>query len=283
MSKEGKIMLFSFEGTGNQKWGGTSKRALEDLSNTTSFAWQFSELSTAPKGLKRYFPGPNVQGSNCDDILNLAIEWYDDRKRTFGASLNNQKITLVGYSRGAYIAMCLAKYFESIGKQVYFMGLFDAVSRDLSMPRRLATSCIPNNVQFCIHAARSPIIGSRNISMDRIGQTWENGSPLAGRKEFPGSHAALGGFYPDGAGPGDAPKPAYEDPKVPGRFDPQRERAAYYGAGNHVSTPAFNKKLLHRKLVGVSPAGLLPESDWYLPRPNYVVDTTADAIRKPKI
>ena len=124
-------MFFGFEGTGMQKWGGTSPAGLNDLSQTSSFVWQFHQKSSSPAGLKRYFPGPNVQGSNCDDILDQAKDHYRELKRKFGSSFENQKITIVGYSRGAYMALCFAKFLEINFKSVYFLGLFDVVSRDL--------------------------------------------------------------------------------------------------------------------------------------------------------
>lgn len=257
-------MFFGFEGTGMQIWGGTSSWGVNDWSNTTSFVWKFYQKSSSPDGLKRYFPGPNAQGSNCDDILNQAKDHYRELKRTFGSAINNQKITIVGYSRGAYMAMCFAKFFELNGHPIYFLGLFDAVSQDLSVEAIISTLKVPMNVETCYHAARSPIIGSRSLTMDRAGQHWENGNKLETRKEFPGSHAAMGGF-PNQAGLGDGPNVGFGDPKDQRLFDRRKEITAWWEVGNHISVPAMKKGVLKSSLVDVKPKNWLPESEWYKP------------------
>lgn len=253
-------MFFGFEGTGMTGWLGSW--GFNDWSGTSSFVWKFHELYNGPSGLKRYFPGPNVQGSNCDDILNLAKDHYRKLKQTYGSAINNQKIVLVGYSRGAYMAMCFAKFLQINGVSVYFMGLFDAVSQDVSVEAIISTTQVPTNVQNCYHSARSPIIGSRSLTMDRAGKTWENGQALTTRKEFPGSHASMGGF-PNDAGFLDSPNYGQGDPSDPQKFHEKKEWTAWWEAGNHISVPAMRLGVLKQGLVGTKPRHWIPESEWY--------------------
>lgn len=260
-------MLLAFEGTGMQPWGGTSSWGVNDWSNSKSFVWNFFQYSTSPSGLKKYFPGPNIQGSNCDDILDDAKNWYRERKNSFGPAFYNQKIVLVGYSRGSYMAMCFAKFLQINNRKVHFMGLFDAVSRDLSVEAIISTTKIPTNVENCFHAARSPIIGSRNVTMDQVGIFWESGSALTTRVELPGSHGALGGF-PNEAGMLDSPNPGQGSANDSGKFDSRKEITAAWEAGNHISAPAMQKGLLSKRLVDAAkPKEWLPREEWYKPKP----------------
>ena len=100
-------MFFGFEGTGLSMAEG--RAGLNDLSNTKSFIWKAYESANFLPLLKKYFPGPNVQGNNCDLILKDAIDFFNTNK-SFEQTLS--RITIFGYSRGAYIGMCLAKYLE---------------------------------------------------------------------------------------------------------------------------------------------------------------------------
>lgn len=151
-------MLLAFEGTGMQMKGGISPEGLNNLSHTSSFVWNFYWNGTG--NLRRYFPGPNVQGSNCDDIFRQAKAYYRDLKKS-GRINDSPEINLVGYSRGAYIAMCFAQYLNINGVPVNFLGMFDPVSIDASVEGIISTQTVPNNLRHCYVAARSPITGSR--------------------------------------------------------------------------------------------------------------------------
>jgi hypothetical protein len=260
-------MLLAFEGTGMQMWGGTSKKGLEDLSGTGSFVWRFSLLCNEDKNLVRYFPGPNVQGSNCDDIFEQAKTHYRELKKS-NAIGGSTKINLVGYSRGAYIAMCFARFLEINDISVNFLGMFDPVSVDLSMEGIIADGSrwkemrIPNNVKNCYIAARSPVTGSRKTTMNSIGKKYEDGRDVL-REEFPGSHAAIGGF-PNQAGVGDAPNSGQGDPNDIYKFDKRKELTAWWRAGDYISQAAFKHKLLKKSLVPQpAPKSLLPTAEWY--------------------
>lgn len=69
-------------------------------------------------------------------IINSAKVFFKKQYRINGNSLRDQslfRIALFGYSRGGAIVMEIAKWLgHKYGIQVYFMGLFDAVSRSFS-------------------------------------------------------------------------------------------------------------------------------------------------------
>lgn len=266
-------MLLAFEGTGMQVRGGTSPKGLNNLSHTTSFVWNF--YWKAKDDIRRYFPGPNVQGSNCDDIFKLAREYYRDLKKNNRIN-DSTPINLVGYSRGAYIAMCFAQYLKINGVSVNFLGMFDAVSIDMTIDGIISTKVVPNNVKYCYHVVRSRIIGSRNVLMNGhaskylgdIGIYYEDDRPVK-VKQVPGSHAAVGGF-PNEAGIFDSPTPGQGDPDRPGYFHPRKEITAAWEAGNFMTEAAYNHHLFkkdERLVPAGKPKEWLPETEWYRPQP----------------
>lgn len=257
-------MLFGFEGTGMQMHPGTSEVALNDLSGTSSFVWRFTQYSTEDSSVVKYFPGPNAQGSNCDDILEQAIKHYE----YLDSENKAHKINLVGYSRGAYLAMCFARYLDKKKyKKVNFMALFDAVSRDETVEHEYRSLTVPLNVNNCYHAARSPRIGSRKYSMNRAGQMYDWGQKPLDYRLYPGSHAAMGGF-PMAWGTADSPVPEEQgDPQNRGWFHINKEFTASWEASQFISGVAMQHKVINRSLMN-KPAHvplLPPDKDWYTP------------------
>lgn len=254
-------MFFGFEGTGMSGWGGQS--GLNDLSHTKSFIWQTYEAANFSQVFKRYFPGPNIQGNNCDTILQNAIDFFDVCKNSIPTL---SRITIFGYSRGAYIAMCFAKYLEKQGHSVLYLGMFDAVSQDFDnvIERKFGVSVekVPRNVQTCYHASRSRLVGSRNSTMNYAGQVYENEKPV-NYLICPGSHAAMGGF-PNEAGTGDKPNQNFGDPDNPKKFDPKREFTAWYNSERHVTTPALGLGLLKHNVIPRVYNNLIPRTQWDL-------------------
>lgn len=265
-------IVMGFEGTGKQ-WNAWQER--EDLRGaeshrvqkrkprngkkfkqlTGSFVAKFVKESSTPTSLKKYFPGPNIWGSNCDDILRDAQKWFGGVRQLTGT-----KICLTGYSRGAYIAMCFAKYLEDEGINVDYMGLFDPVGIDASIQIG-ATKKISRNVKIVRIAYRSDKIGSRRTTMNKIGATYAGGGKTP-RLECPGSHGALGGF-PNGAGPGDRPRTGQGHPVDPNKFHPGKEWTAWWQSGNFISVGAIRCGVPVRRLVPADGARFcLPKSEW---------------------
>ncbi len=253
-------MLIGFEGTG---WTGENDlRNYKGPKGGRSFVHMV--ICRSKSRLSKYIPGPNVGGTNCSKILDKALDYYFDNKD----KIKNDKLSLVGYSRGAYLAMCFAKVLFTFNEEVFYMGLFDSVSRDVTIndSKRRAYG-IPMNVRHCFHAYRSPTIGSRKWTMDYFGQKWESGEELKTKIELPGSHAAIGGF-PNEAGPGDGPSHLQGDPNYINKFHPQKEATAWWEAGNYISKYAVHFDILHTSLVNGKPDGYLEDkSAWYKAQP----------------
>ncbi len=265
-------IVMGFEGTGKQwhPWqeredlrGAEShkvqkrkpKRGKKFKQLTGSFVASFVKGSKTSPSMKKYFPGPNIYGSNCDDIFRDAQAWYEGVRKV------NAKICLTGYSRGAYIAMCFAKYLASEDIEVDFMGLFDPVRMDSSM-QVYRTKVIANNVKVVRIAYRSEKIGSRRTSMDKVGKIYADKIKTP-RLECPGSHGALGGF-PNGAGPGDKPHKGQGHPENPKKFHPDKEWTAWWQSGNFISVGAIRCGVPVRRLVPADGSRFcLPKSEWY--------------------
>ena len=206
--------------------------------------------------VKEYFPGPNIYGSNCLNIFVEAWEWFEKNKPS-----EKPQICLVGYSRGGYIALCMAELMRKKGHDVQYLGLFDPVSRDASL-RDHKVETISSNVVNVSVACRSAVIGSRNLSMNYIGKKTDSGVSVS-RQICPGSHGAVGGFpYGRGVkmGVGDGPNRGQGDPDNPKRFHPDKEFTAWWLSGNHIYQGA--------KSCGapIKPMVPQPRSKWCMPR-----------------
>lgn len=251
-------MFLGFEGTGMSGWGGGN--GLCDLSHTKSFVWKAHEAANFHLAFKRYFPGPNIQGDNCDFILQQGIDFFNLVKRK--ADLT--RITVFGYSRGAYIAMCFAKYLGNQGIPVLYLGMFDPVSQDFNnvveQTHHVNIDKVPRSVKYCYVSARSEKVGSRNKTMNYVGKVYESEHSV-NYLVCPGSHAAMGGF-PNEAGKGDSPIEGYGDPDNPKKFDPRREFTAWYHSDRQVTTKAVNLGLLKHNLIPRPYHNLIPKDHW---------------------
>jgi hypothetical protein len=282
-------MFLGFEGTGKVKREDLRNYRGKEIPYPAPYKKEFCGSFVA-KAIRRsniapckYYPGPDVVGALDDDILNEAKKDFVDYKAKVGeAAINSSKICLIGYSRGAFLAMCFAKYLHINGYRVHFLGLFDAVSRDSSVEGIIRATEIPMNVDNCVHVFRSPKIGSRNVSMNSIGHKWEDGKDLNANEiyELPGSHAAMGGF-PNESGVGDSPFPAQADPNNFSKFNSNKEVTAWWEAGNFISTAAIKLKVLRLPLVpDTKPKGYLANTaDWY--KPNAMPKMRAEPRRSP--
>ena len=157
--------------------------------------------------------------------------------------------------------MCFAKYLKSQKLDVDYMGLFDPVSRDASMVV-YRTLQVESNVKSVRVAFRSPKIGSRRTSMNRIALDSTVGKPVH-RRECPGSHGALGGF-PNGAGTLDKPHWGQGHPEYPTKFHPEKEFTAWWQSGHFISEGAKKQEVPVKSLVPDERARFcLPRSEWY--------------------
>lgn len=239
--------LLVFEGTGEQQLGRRTNWHQNSIGDR-SFMYQYYKRSQINEAFKIYLPGPDVRGSNCGKIFNDAIDYYESAKK-YGGALD---IALVGYSRGAYIAMSVAKELgEKYNQKVSFMQLFDPVSKDFdnSIPGKQQAVVVPQNVKLCYMAHRSRLVGSRSHLMNYVGDKAENSNMTQYiKKEFHGSHAALGGF-PGEAGKFDFPNHGYGDPWDPGKFWDPREFTAWVQVSEFMSLPAKKAGFLGYNLV----------------------------------
>ncbi|MBM3623139.1 MAG: hypothetical protein FJX20_20860 [Alphaproteobacteria bacterium] len=277
----GKTYVFGFEGTGmgiisTENW------RLNATLRKQSFVSQCFDRAVGG-AVKHYGLSPDVGGFSCDDILREAIRVFEancpgitrrveyeapeamPRTGRGGARVERWTYTpgpegppvvfVFGYSRGGFIAMCFCEYLRRLGIQVRYLGLFDAVDRDISMDARYNVSDIPPNVLTCRHAIRDPKIGSRPL-FGNTG-TWMDPARDHKLKDFPGTHSAMGGF------PLDTPE---LDPALSSRIaagggllyvDPNQETAAARDVASFVGGPAVQLGGLASALVAIPPSRAL--------------------------
>ena len=176
---------------------------------------------------KKYFRGPTWSGSECDDIVQSALNWISQNMQGIPRG-TKPELYLAGYSRGGTIAIAIAQEIQKLAanptgqshydrgsylisedhadqfnKELYdtyahlwrdlndnikCLALFDAVDRALFMN----TDVIPKNVQMAYHALRSPTAGSRR-SFGNTGTSHESGPAHYLPNYFLCTHAAMGG------------------------------------------------------------------------------------------
>jgi hypothetical protein len=109
----------------------------------------------------------------------------------------NDPVFLVGHSRGGLAVIDIAKKLtegcpcNGKGKAikgpipVHFLGLYDAVSMDMSSP----SAPVSSNVEYVAHGLRDSRLGSR----PSWGNTGTSGGQNYNSKTFYGNHSAMGG------------------------------------------------------------------------------------------
>ena len=102
-------------------------------------------------------------------------------------SMDDIKIVLVGHSRGGLAATVLAKMLSPVVR-VYFLGLYDSVSRQPCLDGGTV-----ENVQHVFHAMRDPETGSRP-SFGNTSTQYSRGTDYYQQK-FTTSHGGIGGDY----------------------------------------------------------------------------------------
>lgn len=186
-----------------------------------SHVWNFVHDFATPDTRKRYFDGPGDLGFNTGTIVDSGFsfvtaclaEMMNERKALLnrsGLALAdlNVRISLIGHSRGALIAIRIAKRLRDHKLHtnvptlsVHFMGLYDAVDRQIGE----GGDTIPGNVAAAYHALRDPTVQSRSW----FGNTGTKAHPPCRytSKVFTATHSGVGG---DPWG-GDKPKQITKD------------------------------------------------------------------------
>lgn len=254
-----RSMLVGFEGTGEQTFGTTNWAS--NVYGRRSFVNRCVERAVEPEYAK-YMAGPDAGGRELGNILSDAIDFYTLKKTQAERKGEALRVSIVGYSRGGYLALCFAKYLQLEERaRVKFLGLFDAVARDFtgSVPKKYRAYKVPENVSICYHALRK-----ENHSREWFANTGlevENGDTAFKKKVLGGTHAALGGF------PMDTPerhsmqgmvdmssKPyivqAAAEYVSPGlEIRPIDERNAWMEAASFISEPALNCRIITRGIL----------------------------------
>ncbi len=151
------LVLVVIDGTGSKGWSvhadGTDPKTGRRKSHSHNF---YVDYPLDPGESKFFFHGPcnEATGSDTDDIYRAALS------KLAGVLNKNprEEINIVGHSRGGYIAMELARYLQSKGYRVNFLGLYDAV--DMA-PGFGEAETIPSNVDHAAHAMGNPRLKSR--------------------------------------------------------------------------------------------------------------------------
>lgn len=150
------------DGTGSKKWSEDMKHA--------SHVRQIYSLHPGIENIdKIYLNGPNLFGTNTWWIIRRAISFIGKHlDLPTGSPLQNPatqpEIDLIGYSRGAAIALELARRMQTQNTPIRFLGLFDAVARDVMLS---GVRIVPSNVLHCAHALRHSNRGSREPFVTR--------------------------------------------------------------------------------------------------------------------
>jgi len=183
------FVVAAIDGTGSSDW------RRPDGSN--SHVWKFQHDFQTPSDRKRYFDGPGTLGFEVDDISSAVLRWSLSTLRRIVpgsrpapgghaciAPRNDVKICLVGHSRGALIAIDVARELSRHGYPVFFMGLYDAVDMALGTEGDMVT-----NAEVTYHALRHPALRSRsswgNTGRDHHARYYE--------RHFMTSHGGIGG------------------------------------------------------------------------------------------
>lgn len=203
-------MLIAIDGTGDSY---LRTGSWTDADIRRSFVHKMYEASPDPD--KRYIGGPDVLGTLSHWLFDEAMEFHKARTVTRGKVVN-----LIGYSRGAYIAMCVASALNTQGVPVNFLGLFDAVNRqDLVGVGGIGvdTDVVPGNVRVCAHARRDPSVGSRVLFFN-TGLSAAPGVDFY-LQTFRATHSGMGGMPMEGDQPdGQTPLQEREESRRAGRW-----------------------------------------------------------------
>lgn len=203
---KGTWVLAAIDGTlSDDYFTGTKSNVCRDRSEAKHKSYTFRFFQDFRGKHKEYWQGPSVDGAglfgggdcNGEGVETISRGVYSWLKRQV-EEVDSPLIVLIGHSRGAWVALDIAKRLKKDHIPVYFMGLYDAVD----MTYFAGHSTVSNNVKFVYHAVRHPETGSRRSKdLGRL-TNWKN----TGRqhveptvyleKLFSATHGALGGAPP---------------------------------------------------------------------------------------
>ncbi len=188
-------VLIAVDGTGSQKFrntdGGFDAATGRYRSHVRNF---YEDYDPAPGERKMYFDGPEW---NCG-IDTTGV--YRNAQEALDAILKanpNEPIVLVGHSRGGLVVNELARYLQSNGFKVKFLGLYDPVDMAAGIGDK---ETIPSNVVDAAVGIRGSVTNLGIPSRSRPQFNTIDGGPediskmrSYSQKTFPGTHSALGG------------------------------------------------------------------------------------------
>jgi pimeloyl-ACP methyl ester carboxylesterase len=150
-----------------------------------SHVYRFYQRLVTKGDAKSYFEGPGITGNNVPDIAHNVTEFISRALLRYP----NGRVSIVGHSRGGFIAILVAKALAGISK-VHFLGLYDAVDR-------CATADVEiENAANVFHAVRSPWRLSRHY----FGNTGRSDRTKVAfnyvEEMFYAAHGAIGGDLP---------------------------------------------------------------------------------------
>ncbi len=145
------MALYAFDGTGNK-----------DGSNNNKDSHIVRICEVYGSGKKYYRSGVGTQGGVIETVLGKLTgaggrEIIDDMMKDLGKELESDPIVdIIGFSRGAAMAIHFVNLLHKKGIKVRFLGLFDTVGsfgipgNDIDLGWK--TSRIPRTVKYCAHA-----------------------------------------------------------------------------------------------------------------------------------
>ena len=187
------LLLVAIDGTGSKEW--RKKTAFQYWnSHVRNF---YDHYKTEENEQKRYFDGPSwkMTGVDAFKIHKEALKFI----KGIICKKCNERINLVGHSRGGYIVMEIARSLQAgitcdngtkMQPRVNFLGLYDAVDMVLGYGK---AETIPANIDYSAHAMGKDDVNSRWYfnTADHGPESSEQREPSI--KFFDATHGGLGG------------------------------------------------------------------------------------------
>ena len=186
-------MLIAFEGTGgevSQLFPPIFVGVRADFRPYNSYIWQFCQGYRSDKpAFAQYVTGPRTDGLNMMDVFEDGKDVVDSKLK----ANHDRRIDIIGYSRGGFAAMALARYVGYVhSRRVNFLGLFDPV-RMSNLYGQYNNNAISGNCDTVCVIMRNAKTGSRS-SWGNTGGSLEAGVKSYSHAYFMTSHSGMGGW-----------------------------------------------------------------------------------------